>query len=153
VICFEAVFPNLVRKFVTGGAELLVNISNDGWFAHSGALAQHLAMARVRAVENHRWLLRATNTGLTAVVDPYGRFTAQLAPDRRDVLTAGYDFRSDRTLYSRWGDWLAWLSLVVSIAFLVVGTQHAVPSARDRRGAAPRIWESRKQHAREIEKS
>jgi len=153
VICFEAVFPNLVRKFVAGGAELLVNISNDGWFAHSGALEQHVAMARVRAVENRRWLLRATNTGLTTVVDPYGRFTAQLAPDRRDVLTASYDFRSDLTLYSRWGDWLAWLSLIASAVFLVVGALHAAPAEKGRGTRSSGDWESRKQHAREIEKS
>lgn len=114
VICFEAVFPNLTRKFVANGAELLVNISNDGWFGRSGALAQHAAMARVRAIENRRWLLRATNTGETFVVDPYGRETVRLEPGVRGVLTAGYDFRRDLTLYARFGDWLAWLSMVVA---------------------------------------
>ena len=108
-ICFEAIFPAEVGRFVTGGAELLLNLSNDGWFGRSAAPDQHLAMARVRAAENRRWLLRATNTGYTVAVDPYGRYRAQLEPDRRGALEAPYDFRSDLTLYSRLGDWWAWL--------------------------------------------
>jgi apolipoprotein N-acyltransferase len=117
-ICYEAIFPGEIREFADRGAELLINISDDGWYGQSEALEQHLNMARVRAVENRRWLLRATNTGLSAVVDPYGRFRARLVPDRRAVLTAGYDFRADRTLYTRWGDWWAWLCLLVGAAAL-----------------------------------
>ncbi|MFQ5926270.1 MAG: apolipoprotein N-acyltransferase, partial [Terriglobia bacterium] len=70
VICYEAIFPGLVASFVARGAEVLVNISNDGWFGDSAAPAQHFNMARVRAVETRRYLLRATNTGITAVIDP-----------------------------------------------------------------------------------
>ena len=113
-ICFEAVFPNEVRQFTASGAELLINISNDGWFGNSGAPAQHVMMARVRAAENRRWLLRATNTGYTVDVDPYGRIVAEYAADSLGVLEAPYDFRSDRTLYVRWGDWWCWLCVVVS---------------------------------------
>jgi apolipoprotein N-acyltransferase len=120
-ICYEAVFPDAVRRFVNNDARLLVNLSNDGWFGHSAALEQHLAMARVRAVENRRWLLRATNTGLTASIGPYGRVVALLPPDRRAVLIAPYSFRSDLTLYTRWGDWFAWLCVVLSLWFLVYG--------------------------------
>jgi apolipoprotein N-acyltransferase len=130
VICFEAVFPDLVRKFVLGGAELLVNISNDGWFGRSGAPAQHAAMARVRAIENRRWLLRATNTGETLVVDPYGRETVRLEPGVRGVLTAGYDFRSDRTLYSRFGDWLAWLSTIVAAGMIAAAMRRGSKEVR-----------------------
>jgi apolipoprotein N-acyltransferase len=115
VICFEAVFPNEVRKFVAGGAELLVNISNDGWFGRSAAPDQHLAMARVRAVENRRWLLRATNNGYSVSVDPYGRIVSRMETDRRGALDVPFAFRSERTLYSRFGDWLAWLSLFASV--------------------------------------
>lgn len=130
LICFEAVFPDETRRFVARGAELLVNISNDAWFGRSGAPEQHLAMARVRAVENRRWLLRATNNGHTVAVDPYGRIVARLAPDRRGVLAAAYDFRSDRTPYARWGDVVAWLSLLAAAAF-------AVPAPGTRAAAAP----------------
>lgn len=120
-ICYEAVFPGEVRRFTASGAELLVNISNDGWFGRTSAPEQHLAQARVRAVENRRWLLRATNNGHTVVVDPYGRITARLEQDRRGVLTARYDFRRDLTLYARWGDWFAWLCVAAAGCFLLAG--------------------------------
>ncbi|MBZ5694968.1 MAG: apolipoprotein N-acyltransferase [Acidobacteriia bacterium] len=119
-ICYEAIFPERVRRFTAGGAELLVNMSNDGWFGRSAAPAQHLMMARVRAVENRRWLLRDTNNGFTVAVDPYGRFAAQLPTDIRGQLDAPYDFRSDETLYVRFGDWFAWLCVLASIALLAI---------------------------------
>jgi apolipoprotein N-acyltransferase len=120
-ICYEAVFPGEVRKFTANGAELLINLSNDGWFGRSAAPAQHLRMARVRAVENRRWLLRDTNNGYTVSVDPDGRIRARLAPDQRSAIDVPYDFRTDRTPYVRWGDWVAWLCVVVSVLFLLVG--------------------------------
>lgn len=119
-ICYEAIFPDLVRQFTARGAQLLVNISNDGWFGRSAAPEQHLAIARLRAVENRRWLLRATNNGYTVAVDPYGRIVARLAPDTRGVLRAPYDYRSDTTLYARFGDWLPWLCVVCSAALLLL---------------------------------
>jgi apolipoprotein N-acyltransferase len=118
-ICYEAIFPNEVRLFARGGAQLLVNISDDGWFGGSGAAAQHLAMARVRAVENRRWLLRATNTGITVAVDPYGRIVAQLPENIRAELDAPYAFRSDLTPYARWGDWLAWLCVLGALVLVL----------------------------------
>jgi apolipoprotein N-acyltransferase len=115
-ICYEAIFPNEVRHFTANGAELLINMSNDGWFGRSAAPAQHVMMARVRAVENRRWLLRATNNGFTVSVDPYGRITAELPTDVRGELDAPYDFRSDLTPYARFGDWFAWLCVLISLA-------------------------------------
>ncbi len=114
LICFEAVFGNEVRQFVANGAQLLVNLSNDGWYGRSVAPDQHLEMARVRAVENRRWLLRATNNGHTVAVDPYGRIVTRMQTDTRGAIEVPYAFRSDRTIYSRFGDWLAWVCLVVS---------------------------------------
>ncbi len=108
-ICYEGVYPEEVRQFVDRGARLLINISNDGWLQNSGGGEQHLEMVRVRAVENRRWLLRATNTGITASVDPYGRVAARFARDVRGLFRAPYGFRKDLTLYARWGDWFAWL--------------------------------------------
>ena len=119
-ICYEVIFPGEVRRFVGNGATLLVNLSNDGWFLGSAAPAQHLAQARVRAVENRRWLLRGTNTGYTVSIDPYGRTVAELAPNVRGALDAPYGFRSDLTLYARFGDWLGWLCVVCSVLFLGV---------------------------------
>jgi apolipoprotein N-acyltransferase len=117
-ICYEAIFPDEVRRFVAGGANFLLNISNDGWFGRSAAPDQHLMMARVRAAENRRWLLRATNNGYTVSIDPYGRVVAGMAPDIRGTLDAPYDFRGDLTIYSRMGDWLAWVCVIISGIFL-----------------------------------
>jgi apolipoprotein N-acyltransferase len=119
-ICYEAIFPDQVRRYVANGAELLINVSNDGWFGNSSALGQHLAMARVRAAENRRWLLRDTNTGETVSVDPYGRIVARLARYDRGVLEAPYAFRSDTTAYTRWGDWVAWVCVAAAIALLLL---------------------------------
>ena len=118
-ICYESIFPALVRRFAANGAQLLVNISNDGWFGRSSAPAQHLMMLRVRAVENRRWLLRDTNTGFTVDVDPYGRMIARLARFKRAELDAPYGFRSDVTPYTRFGDWLAWLCVVATLLLVV----------------------------------
>jgi apolipoprotein N-acyltransferase len=117
-ICYEAIFPTEIRQFADRGAELLINISDDGWYGRTEALEQHLNMARVRAVENRRWLLRDTNTGITAAIDPYGRIRSILPTETRAVLSVRYDFRSDRSLYTRWGDWWAMLAVLVSVIAL-----------------------------------
>jgi apolipoprotein N-acyltransferase len=124
-ICYEAIFPNEVRRFTLAGAALFVNISDDGWFGGSSAPPQHLAMARVRAVENRRWLLRDTNTGITVSVDPYGRIVARLPADIRGQLDAPYGFRTDITLYARWGDWLAWLCVIATLVLLLLSARDA----------------------------
>jgi apolipoprotein N-acyltransferase len=117
-ICYEAIFPDEVRRFAANGAQLFINISNDGWFGRSAAPEQHLRMARVRAVENRRWLVRVTNNGYTVSVDPYGHILAPLDPDVRAPADLPYDFRTDKTLYTRFGDWFAWLCVLVSVILL-----------------------------------
>jgi apolipoprotein N-acyltransferase len=114
-ICYEAIYPGEIRDFADNGANLLINVSNDGWFGKSAAAEQHLRMARVRAVENRRWLLRVTNSGITAAVDPYGRTFTAIPRDVRGAADLPYDFRTDRTLYTRLGDWFAWLCVIVSV--------------------------------------
>jgi apolipoprotein N-acyltransferase len=125
-ICYEAIFPNEIRRFTLAGAQVLVNISDDGWFGGSGAPAQHLAMARVRAVENRRWLLRDTNNGITVSVDPYGRIVARLPAETRGELDAPYAFRSDLTPYARWGDWLPWLCVVATLVLFLISVRDAM---------------------------
>ena len=114
-ICYEAIYPGEIREFANYGANLLINISNDGWFGKSAAAEQHLRMARVRAVENRRWILRVTNSGITAAVDPYGRTYTSIPRDVRGAADLPYDFRTDKTLYTRFGDWFAWLCVIVSV--------------------------------------
>jgi apolipoprotein N-acyltransferase len=120
-ICYETIYPMEVREFARRGARLLVNISNDGWFGKSEAAEQHLRMARVRAVENRRWLVRDTNSGITASIDPYGNMTRVMARDVRDSADLPYDFRTDVTLYTRFDDWFAWMCVGIS-AILVLLT-------------------------------
>jgi apolipoprotein N-acyltransferase len=119
-ICYEAIYPGEVREFVARGAQLLINISNDGWFGTSQAAEQHLRMARVRAVENRRWLLRDTNSGISAAIDPYGNMVRAMKRDSRDAADLPYDFRTDTTLYSQWGDWFAWMCVGVSVILVIL---------------------------------
>jgi len=119
-ICYESIFPDEIRQLVAQGADVLVNVSNDGWYGDSGAWAQHLNQARMRAVENHRWLLRDTNTGLTSSVDPYGRVVAHAERKTRTALAAPYGLTNVTTFYSEHGDWFAYLCAIISIGALIV---------------------------------
>jgi apolipoprotein N-acyltransferase len=118
-ICYEAVFADEVREFAQLGAEVLVNISDDGWYGDTSAPWQHLNMARMRAIENRRWILRDTNNGVTAAIDPYGRVRQSIPRHAVDALPAGYGFRSDVTFYTAHGDVFAWLCAILAIG--VVG--------------------------------
>jgi apolipoprotein N-acyltransferase len=118
-ICYEAIYPGEIREFAAKGANLLINISNDGWFQKSAAAVQHLHMARVRAVENRRWVLRVTNSGITAAIDPYGKVYESIPRDVRGAVDLPYDFRTDTTLYTRFGDWFAWMCVLVSAILLL----------------------------------
>lgn len=119
-ICYESVFPDEVRQFVAKGAQILVNISNDGWYGDSGAYAQHLSQSRMRAIENNRWLLLDTNTGVTASVDPYGRIVARLPRKMRLTLEGPYSLTNVTTFYTRHGDWFPSLCAIISLVALTV---------------------------------
>jgi apolipoprotein N-acyltransferase len=113
IICFEAVFPDLVRRFVTEGSQLIVNMTNDGWYGDSAAPYQHLAMARWRAVENRRYLLRAANSGISAIVDPTGRILASTRLLRKDICIGRFDFIPWQSFYARRGDLVAELCAII----------------------------------------
>lgn len=117
-ICYEAVFADEVRHFAQLGAEVLVNISDDGWYGDTSAPWQHLNMARMRAIENRRWILRDTNNGVTAAIDPYGRVRQSIPRHQVDALPAQFGFRDDVTFYTAHGDLFAWLCAFISIAAL-----------------------------------
>lgn len=114
-ICYESAFPHLVRQFPALGANVLVNLSNDGWFFKTAAREQHLLLARMRAVENRRWLLRATNNGITVSIDPGGRLV-KMFPEFREIAgKLEFSKVEETTFYSRHGDWFAWTCLVAGI--------------------------------------
>jgi len=132
-ICYESVFPDEVRQFVKGGANLLVNISNDGYFGHSAAREQHLEIARMRAVENDRWLIRSTNDGITAVIDPAGRIDERLPPYQELVAPMHFAFRNGATFYTNYGDWFAWGCLIAAAIALVWSQRpHYAPESKTR---------------------
>jgi apolipoprotein N-acyltransferase len=117
-ICYEVVYPALIREGVVLGSRLLTTITNDAWFGRSSAPFQHFEMASMRAIENGRYLARAANTGISGFVDPYGRVLARsdLFVDR--VLVGQVRLLDDSTVYARIGDLVAYLSLVVTVAAL-----------------------------------
>lgn len=110
-ICYESAFPDLVREFPRNGAEVLANLSNDGYFGHSSAREQHLELVRMRAAENRRWILRATNDGITATVDPAGRIVYRGASFQELASDVTFRYLTNLTPYTRFGDWFAWTSL------------------------------------------
>jgi apolipoprotein N-acyltransferase len=118
-ICYESVFGDEVRQFAQLGAEVLVNVSDDGWYGNTSAPWQHLNMARMRAIENRRWILRDTNSGVTAVIDPYGRVRQSIARHQTRALSARYGFRDEMTFYTAHGDLFAWACAILAIG--VVG--------------------------------
>ena len=114
-ICYESAFPHLVRQFAEAGADVLANISNDGYFGTSAARWQHLKLVRMRAAENRRWILRATNDGITATVDPAGRVLRTLPPFKEQTLRTEFGYVKDTTFYTRHGDWFAWSCLLAGL--------------------------------------
>jgi apolipoprotein N-acyltransferase len=119
-ICYESVFPNFVRRFARSGAEVLFNISNDGWFGNSAARQQHLTIVRMRAAENRRWILRSTNDGITGTIDPAGRVRGTLPLYTQATSYSGFNYIADQTFYTRHGDWFPWLCAVVAAGCLAV---------------------------------
>jgi apolipoprotein N-acyltransferase len=118
-ICYEVVYPNLVRQFVRGGSELLVTITNDAWFGRSSAPFQHFDMASMRAIEEGRYLVRAANTGISGIVDPYGRAVLRSALFESAVSVGEARFLRGATVYARIGDLFAYAATAVTLLLLL----------------------------------
>jgi apolipoprotein N-acyltransferase len=119
-ICYEIVYPNLVRQFVTGGSELLTTITNDAWFGRTSAPYQHFAQASMRAIEAGRYLVRSANTGISGIVDPYGHVVEQTAIYQPAVVVGEARFLRTTTVYTRIGDVFAYASVVATLALVVL---------------------------------
>ncbi len=118
-ICYESIFGDEIREFALKGAQVLVNLSDDGWYGDTSAPWEHLDMARMRAIENNRWLLRDTNTGLTSSIDPNGRIVARMPRHIRGAVEVPFAFRNGLTFYTRHGDWIGWLCAILVTSVLV----------------------------------
>jgi apolipoprotein N-acyltransferase len=108
-ICYEIIFPDFVRRRLKETTNLLVNVTNDGWFGRSSGPYQHAAMAQMRSIENGITLARAANSGISMFVDPYGRISAKTRLYTRDMTVMELPLYRVKTLYGRFGDWFVWL--------------------------------------------
>jgi len=126
-ICYESVFGDEVRRFVENGAEVLINISNDGWYGDTSAPWQHLNMVRMRAIESHRWVLRATNTGVTAVIDPNGRVLAAAPRHLRTSIRVAFGYEHDLTFYAAHGDLFAYACAAITALVLLLSFRGRMP--------------------------
>ena len=124
-ICWEDIFPGLVRQLVQNGAQLIINITNEAWFGETAAPYQFLSMSVFRAVENRVFVVRCANTGISCFIDPAGRIVSRVTGLNgqdifvRGVLTGTVIPLDSKTLYNRFGDWLVWLSILISLFFLL----------------------------------
>jgi apolipoprotein N-acyltransferase len=129
-ICWEDIFPDLFRQFVKKGAQFMVNITNEAWFGKTAAPYQFLSMAVFRAVENRVFLVRCANTGVTCIIDPYGRIVQKVLDAKgqdifvRGVLSGWVTPLENKTFYTRYGDLLVYLSLAISVVFLFTSLLH-----------------------------
>ena len=102
---------------------MLLNLSNDSWFGHSAARHQHLAIVRMRAAENRRWILRSTNDGITVAIDPAGRVTREAPSFQAVSARVNFNYVNGTTLYTRWGDWFVALCALIAIAGVGFGAR------------------------------
>jgi len=114
-ICFESFFPHISRKLVKNGAKFLIVVTNDGWFKQKTALIQHFSESIFRAVENRRYVLQISNTGITGLIDPYGRIIKSL-PIKKECFSV-FEVYENRevTFYNKYGDWFVILTLMILI--------------------------------------
>lgn len=118
-ICYEIVYPGLVRQAIREGSQLLTTITNDAWYGYSSAPHQHFLQASMRAIEQGRYLARSANTGISGIVDPYGRVLARSALFETTILTGEVRLLSGLTVYGRIGDLTAYACVVLTLAALI----------------------------------
>ena len=116
-ICFESVFPSLSRRFVSDGTELLVIITNDAWFGNTSGPYQHAQIAVMRAIENRRSVARSANTGISELIDPFGRIIKKMGLGERGVLSGELKILDEETIYTKYGDYVGWIAAALTLLF------------------------------------
>jgi apolipoprotein N-acyltransferase len=124
LICYEGIFPAISRKTVKNGAQILINVTNDAWYDRSSAPYQHMAFYVFRAVETDRFVLRAANTGISAIIDPRGRLIQRSRIFEETAVRGRFSFRSTETFYVRYGEWFLLLCLFYLLIILLVHARH-----------------------------
>jgi apolipoprotein N-acyltransferase len=130
-ICYELIYPRLVRDFIALGGELIVIASNDSWYGRSAAPHQLLAMSVFRSVENRRFTLRSTTSGISALISPTGVICERSGLDEKEALTVPFAYLNDRTVFTRFGFLFPHLCLVIAFLWL---TSRVVRGWRRRHG-------------------
>jgi len=120
LICFESIFPDLVRRFVIKGADFLVNITNDAWWGKTSGPFQHSQIAVFRAIENRISIARCANSGVSMFIDPYGRTYQKTKIFIRETVIGQIPPKKQTTFYTRYGDWLGKGCFFVSILFFML---------------------------------
>jgi apolipoprotein N-acyltransferase len=120
-VCFESAFPDLMRRFVRDGADFLVILTNDAWFANTSLIYQHAEYASFRAIENRVWIARDANTGISCLIDPWGRQVQKAGAFEQKTIVGSIGKRESDTLYLHLGDWLAQLCLLAGVVLLAGG--------------------------------
>lgn len=115
LICYDSVFPGWVNKFVENGATFLTIVTNDGWWGNSSGHIQHFAYARLRAIEHRMWVTRSANNGISGIISPDGKVQVQTEYWTEDAFRFTINSNNNPTFYARYGNWIAYISLIVSI--------------------------------------
>jgi apolipoprotein N-acyltransferase len=123
LICYEGIFPEPAGNYKREGAELLVNITNDAWFGKTSAPVQHLSMTVFRAVENRLFLVRAANTGISAIIDPTGEIISRTGLFQRAVLNGEVKIIDEKTYYAAYGDQFVYASMLTLVLIFILSKQ------------------------------
>ncbi|NQY73807.1 MAG: apolipoprotein N-acyltransferase [Candidatus Margulisbacteria bacterium] len=121
-ICLESIYPGHLRKTTQKGADFLVTVANNAWFGNSSAAYKHIQMSQLRAVENNRYLVQASNTGISAVISNTGRYLTKTKLNETRIISHHIKIGFQKSMYTRLGDWVIW----VSFGFIVFGVGRVI---------------------------
>jgi apolipoprotein N-acyltransferase len=117
-ICYESIYGDFMTGFFRNKANLMVIITNDGWWGNTAGHKQHLAYGRLRAIESRRWVVRSANTGISAFIDPFGTIVQQQEWDTAATLKQEIQPMEKQTFFVRFGDWISWIMIIGAILLL-----------------------------------
>lgn len=129
-ICYESIYGDFMTGFIRNGANLIVIITNDGWWGNTAGHKQHLAYARLRAIETRRWVVRSANTGISCFIDPYGNIQQAQGWDTAAAIKQPIQPQNYLTFYVRFGDWISWLMIITAFLLLSLSSYRFLQSRK-----------------------